>query len=117
MNMKKDNVRNLMILHMVLLLYSFSSLFSKAASVFDFFTISFSIYYGIALFVLLLYAIFWQQIIKKMPLTTAYANKSVVVIWGMIWGGLLFKEHITIKMMVGALIILVGVYLVVSDNE
>ena len=111
------NVKYLICLHVVLLLYSISSIFSKMAALQEFLSFDFILFYGGVLFLLFLYAIFWQQIIKKTPLTTAYANKSVVVIWGMIWGSLLFKEHITIKMMVGALIILVGVYLVVSDNE
>lgn len=115
--MKKNNVRNLIFLHVILLLYSFSSLFSKTAAVSDFLSLRFNIFYGLAVIILFFYAIIWQQIIKTMTLTTAFANKSVVVIWGMIWGSLLFNEKITIKMIVGALIILVGVYLVVSDNE
>ncbi len=52
-----------------------------------------------------------------MPLTVAYANKGVTIIWGMIWGALMFHETITWKTLVGGAIILVGIYMVVTNNE
>lgn len=57
------------------------------------------------------YAIFWQQIIKRMPLSSAYANKAITVVWGMIWGLLIFNESITIQKLLGALIVVTGVVL------
>lgn len=63
------------------------------------------------------YAIAWQQILKRMPLTVAYANKPVSLIWGMVWGTLIFKEGITWKMILGAVIIFAGICLVVSEDE
>ena len=41
-----------------------------------------------------IYAIGWQQVIKRMPLTTAYANKAVTLVWGLVWGLLLFHEQL-----------------------
>ena len=64
-----------------------------------------------------LYAIFWQQIIKKLPLVTAYANKAVTVVWGIVWGILYFNEKITFMKIIGAIIIIIGVYIVVSSGE
>ena len=52
-----------------------------------------------------------------MPLTVAYANKGITIIWGMIWGAVLFKEVITLKTIIGGVIILIGIYLVVTNNE
>ena len=52
-----------------------------------------------------------------MPLTVAYANKPVSLIWGMVWGTLIFKEGITWKMILGAVIIFAGICLVVSEDE
>lgn len=52
-----------------------------------------------------------------MPLTVAYANKGITIVWGIIWGALLFKEAITIKTIIGGVIILIGIYLVVTNNE
>ena len=75
------------------------------------------LFYVLMLFALFLYAIIWQQILKHIPLTTAFLNKSVTLVWGMILGAVIFEEQITIKMVVGAIIVLAGVCLVVIDNE
>ena len=52
-----------------------------------------------------------------MPLTVAFANKAVVIIWGIVWGMLFFGETLRISMVVGSVIIIAGIYLVVSDDE
>ena len=52
-----------------------------------------------------------------MPLTVAYANKGITIIWGMIWGAVLFNEAITLKTIIGGAIILVGIFMVVTNNE
>lgn len=57
------------------------------------------------------YAIGWQQIIKRLPLTTAFANKAVTIVWGMIWGLLFFNEKITTGKVIGALLVMVGIIL------
>ena len=82
-----------------------------------FLTFEFFFYACLVIFILFLYAIIWQQILKKMPLTTAFSNKSVIVIWGMLWGALFFQERITLQMIIGGAIISFGVYLVVTDHE
>ena len=104
-------------LHLILLLFALSSLFSKLASGEAPLSFKFILFYGLVLLILFLYAIFWQQIIKKMPIVTAYANKAVTVIWGIVFGSLIFNEAITIKKVVGAVIIIIGVYLVVSSDK
>ena len=65
----------------------------------------------------LLYALVWQKVLKRIPLVVAYANKAVTVIWGLIWGAMLFQEQISICNIVGALIIIGGVYLVITGEE
>lgn len=109
-------VKTYVFLHAILILYSLVAILSKMAATKMFLSIDFIFYYGIILIILCIYAILWQQVLKKVPLTVAFANKSVVVIWGMIWGNLFFKEKITFGMIVGAAIIFIGVYLVVVDN-
>ena len=39
----------------------------------------------------------------------AYANKAVTVVWGCVWGVLIFHEHLTPGKIVGALMVLSGV--------
>ena len=104
-------------LHLLLFLFSFCGVFSKLAAQNGFLSLKFCIFYGISILILGIYAIFWQQILKKFSLTTAFFNKAVTIIWGMLWGTLFFKETITINMIIGTIIVLIGVGLVVKDYE
>lgn len=104
-------------LHLLLFIFSFCAVFTKLAAQNEFLSVKFIIFYGISIFILGIYAILWQQILKKFKLTTAFFNKAITVVWGMIWGAIFFKEQITIKMIIGVIIVLIGVGLVVTDNE
>lgn len=115
--MERSKMTNFILLHGILLIYSFGSIFSKLASSTEFFSLRFVFYYGMVLLILFAYAIFWQQVLKKFSLTVAFANKSITVIWGMIWGAYIFKEKIKAAMLIGAILIFYGIYLVVNDNE
>lgn len=115
--MKKIKVNKYIYLHFLLLLYSFCGVFSKLASQNQFLSIKFCLFYGTSLLILGIYAIFWQQILKKFSLTTAFFNKAVTIIWGMIWGVMFFSEKITLNMIVGTIIVLIGIGLVVKDYE
>lgn len=90
---------------------------SKTAAAQEMFSFKFFLFYGLVLFLLFVYALAWQRILKYMPLTIAYANKGITIIWGMVWGALLFHEAITVKTIIGGAIILAGIYMVVTNNE
>ena len=45
-------------------------------------------------------------------LSTAYANKNVYLIWSQIWAFFIFKEQISLRNIVGMLVILTGVWMV-----
>ncbi len=115
--MSKYKLKDFLFLHIVLIMYSVGAIFSKIAASKEFLSLQFVFYYGLVIVVLFLYAVFWQQILKKLPLTIAFANKAIVVVWGIIWGKLLFGEIIKLNMVIGAIIIVVGIYCVVADNE
>ena len=68
-------------------------------------------------FLLGFYAIGWQQIIKRLPLTTAFANKAVTVVWGIIWGAVFFHESITVGKVIGAALVIVGVVIYARADE
>lgn len=104
-------------LYGVFILYSFSTVFSKLAAGKSFLSFEFIALYGIMLLILGIYAILWQQILKKFELGVAYANKAVVVVLGIVWGRLFFDERININKIAGAILIIVGVYLVVRTDE
>lgn len=104
-------------LHLLLFAYSFCGVFSKLAAENEFLSLKFCVFYGISILILGIYAILWQQILKKFTLTTAFFNKAVTIIWGMLWGILFFKEKITFNMIIGTIVVLVGVGMVVKDYE
>ena len=114
---KKTTWKVILCLHLLLFLYSLESVCSKMAAAQELFSFKFILFYGLVLFLLFFYALAWQRILKYMPLTVAYANKGITIIWGMIWGALLFQEAITVKTMIGGVIILIGIYMVVTNNE
>lgn len=112
-----EKVKYYIILHIVFAVYSFMGIASKLASGQPFLSSKFIMYYGIVISTLFVYALVWQQLLKKLPLVTAYANKAVTVIWGIVWGFIFFGEKITVFKVLGAVIIVIGVYFVVtSDN-
>ncbi len=105
-------------LHILLVLYSLSAVFSKLASVEPFLSFKFCMFYGMVFFLLALYALCWQQIIKHLPLTVAYANKAITVVWGILWGMLIFGEKLTSGKVIGAVFVICGIVLyAVSDGS
>lgn len=93
----------------MLMVYSLSGVFSKQASGVPFLSIRFCVYYGAIIALLGIYAIGWQQIIKRLPLTLAFANKAVTTVWGLIWGLVFFHEQVTAGKLMGIALIVIGV--------
>lgn len=114
--MNKEKGRAYLELHILLLVYSLGAICSKFAGQSSFMSFKFILFYGLVLLDLAIYAIVWQQILKKLPLVSAYANKAVTVIWGLIWGMIVFKENLTIWNVVGAIVIIIGIYIVVRAD-
>lgn len=111
MNEAKGNIKIYLLLHALLCVFSLSGVCSKFAAGEDFLSFRFFLFYGGVIFILGIYAVCWQQIIKRLPLSFAYANKAVTIIWGMIWGILFFSEELTPQKIAGAVIVIVGVVL------
>lgn len=112
--MKKT--KNYIQLHLNILLFSLTSVFSKLASVqFNRGGLKNPLLY---LFLFLMaancgiYAIAWQKVIKKFSLSTAYANRSVYLIWSQVWAVMIFHESLSGKNIIGLLIVLIGVMVV-----
>ena len=104
----KSSTKTLIVLHFVLVVYSITGILGKIASTKDFFSFEFCAYYLGIIFLLGVYAIAWQQIIKRLPLTTAFANKAITVVWGIVWGFLFFGESINALKVAGALLVVAG---------
>ena len=107
--MKEGKV--LVVLHLMLMCYSLSGVLSKLASSQPFLSPRFCLYYGGVIVLLGLYALVWQQIIKRIPLTTAFANKAITTVWGLAWGFIFFREQITVGKLAGTALVVVGIIL------
>ena len=64
-----------------------------------------------AVAVIALYAILWQQVLKRIELSTAYLFKGTTLIFTMLFAALLFGEAITIPNIIGSVIIIAGITL------
>ncbi len=106
-----------LLLHASLLFSSLSGVCSKFAANEYLLSGPWIIFFGMTLLIMFLYAIVWQQILKHLPLSVAYANKPVGLIWAMVWGAFIFGEQITWNMVLGAGIIFVGICVVVTADE
>lgn len=114
---RQVKIKDILFLHIVLLIYTIGSIFGKIAASYDFLSVGFCFFYSMVLLISVVYALFWQKVLKKLPLIMAYANKAVTVIWGLVWGFVFFGESISIGNVVGAAIIVLGVYVVVTGEE
>lgn len=115
--MKREikNIKKYFLLYMCFFIYSLSTLCAKFASNQEL-PIKVLVFMGLEFFCLGIYALIWQQVLKKFSLVTAMASKGVVVIFNLIWSVLLFREVITIYNIVGTVIIIGGIWVVSSDG-
>lgn len=107
----KSKYKLFLALHLFLMVYSVSGIVSKLAADKAFLSPAFIALYALEIMILAFYAVGWQQFVKRMPLSVAYANKAVTVVWGCVWGALIFHEQLTPGKIVGGLLVLAGVAL------
>lgn len=118
--LKKRRVQDYILLHISIMIFSFTPVFTKMASM-EFnkngiWGIRLYFFFFLMLFDCFIYALAWQKIIQRFELSVAYANKSVYLIWSQIWAVIIFHEVLTIKNIIGLFIVLLGV-LVVQKYE
>ena len=116
--MKKNfRWKDILMLQAVFLIYSGSSVVAKFASNEELFSLPFILFYGLDVVILGIYALLWQEGIKKFELSVAYANKAVTLLWALIWGIFIFHEKITVFKTAGILLVMAGVFFLNSEGE
>lgn len=93
------------------LIYACTSIFTKMASKQLFMSWPYLLWIAGAVLVLALYALFWQKIIARMPLSTAYMFKGTSLVFVLVISALLFGEAITYANIIGSVIIIAGIVL------
>ena len=97
-------------------LFSLSSVFMKVASAQNNLLYK-GVFFCLSIGVLGIFSILWQKLLNKLNLTKAYFFKATTIIWGLIYGVLIFKEKITLTMIIGAIICLVGVVIIMGEQN
>ena len=94
---------------------SFSGVFSKFASRYEAFTPPYLAFLSASILVLVFYAILWQQIIKRMPVSEAVMLRSMTCFIGLGLAYLIFSEPITLCNILGTIITFLGIILYVRS--
>ena len=114
-------IKDYILLHVNIMLFSFTSVFSKLASVQFNKKGIWSIWLYVFLFLMLLncfvYALAWQKVIRRFELNVAYANRTVYLIWSQVWAVMIFHENLTARNILGLLIVFVGVMIVSTQGS
>ena len=93
------------------LIYACTAIFTKMASRYGFLSWNYILWVLGAVMVMGVYALLWQQVIVRMPISTAYMFKGTSLIFVLLFSVLLFGEAITLNNVIGAVIIIAGIIL------
>jgi len=115
---RKLGIKNIIALQLIIIVYTFSGVFGKMATRGnEFMSTMFIVFILLDFVVLAMYALLWQQALKRFDLHVAYSNRSLAIVWGMVWSAIIFQEGITVFNIIGTIIIITGTMLVNSDAE
>lgn len=122
--------KDMLMLQIVFLIYSFTSLAQKLTSSYlpenvaslqellpQLLNVKLLLSVGLVVFLLGVYAALWQQVIKRFELSVAYANKAITLFWALVWGIVLFHEEITVGKVTGILVVMIGIYVLNTGKE
>ena len=114
---KRFEWKNLLFLQGIIIIYTLSGVAGKYASGYKFLSFGFILIYGVEILILGVYAILWQQIIKRFDLSVAYANRSLALLWSMLWAVILFGEKVTVQNLIGAAVVIAGTMIVNGESN
>lgn len=103
--------RDIMILVGVNLVYACVGICTKMAALQTPFSWPYLLWFAGAVAIIGIYAILWQQVLRRIELSTAYMFKGTTLIFTMLIAALLFGEAITIPNIIGSGIIIIGITL------
>ena len=113
---QKISIKGIIFIQLAVIIYTFSGVMGKFAAGHEFLSWPFIFFIGLELFILGVYAIVWQQIIKRYPLSIAYVNRAMAIFWSTLWASIIFGERITLNNIIGVIVIFVGIMVVNSDE-
>ena len=114
---QKISLKNILVLQAVVIVYTLSSVVAKLATAEEVFSFSFFLFYGLEIVILGIYAMLWQQMIKRFDLSVAYANRAMAILWSAVWAVVLFRDTIGLKQLIGIAFVVLGTVIVNSDSK
>ena len=115
--MKRISLKNIIILQLIVIIHTISQVMLKMASKYEFMSLEFIFFYAMMFLALFIYALCWQQMIKRLDLSIAYANRAAAILWALLWSALIFNEPITKYKVLGVLVVLIGVMVINTGKE
>mgnify|MGYP003308419161 CR=1 FL=1 len=113
---KKTGIKQIILLQAIVAIYTVSGIMAKFASAAE--TLEKIIwFFGLDLLFLGIYAICWQQMIKIFPLSVAYANRAMALLWSAVWAKIIFGEQIGVRQMIGIAMVVLGTIVVNTDQQ
>ena len=113
-----DKKRNLYALAIVAIVFeSLSSTVLKLGGQYPFLSAGSLFFFCLAVGIMALYAVAWQLLLERLPLTTAYLRKGLTYVLIFVWAAVFFHEQIQPKQIIGMAVIIVGMVVSMSDEH
>lgn len=110
-------LNHILFLILINLLYACVSIFTKYASQLEFMAWDYVWAIAGAIGVMGLYAVLWQQLLKRIELSLAYMFKGTSIVFVMLLAHVIFGEQITWNNIIGAIIIILGIVLYAYSSK
>ena len=107
----KLSIRHIIVLIGVNMVYACVGICTKMAALQTPFSWPYLLWFAGAVAIIGIYAILWQQVLRRIELSTAYMFKGTTLIFTMLIAALLFGETITVPNIIGSVIIITGITL------
>lgn len=104
-------VRDIFVLIGINLLYACVGICTKMSAMQTPMSWPYLLWFGGAVAIIGAYALCWQQVLRRIELSTAYMFKGTTLIFTMLIAALLFGEAITVPNIIGSVIIITGITL------
>ena len=113
--MDKIKIKNIILLQLIVIIYTINSIIGKLSAGEEFMSMRFILFYVAEVGVLGIYALLWQQMIKRFDLSIAYANRAMALIWSAVWAVVIFHESLSITNIIGILLVIAGTVVVNTE--
>ncbi|WP_022763142.1 hypothetical protein [Butyrivibrio sp. AD3002] len=112
-----NKILAIIVLQGAVFIYSLTTVISKLVSNYKLLSKEFILLYLLDFAVLGIYAILWQQLLKRFELSIAYANKAMTLLWSLLWSTILFHEGVTLLKVIGVALVIAGTIVLNSPNK